>query len=170
MNPKLDALIARIRADVEVRRTKSGKATVETSKTRELREARERGSDPALRALMRASNAHVFSAKPDPYKHFHEVGKTSVLQKQVCRCCETLQINIVCEMLHMRGRIIADTPIVDVWIRRSSVTPLPHEEPIWAPAHGVEFCAECILTGRELPCWGTVENLPEADGQLPLIH
>lgn len=172
MNAKLDALIARIRADIAVRRNRSGKATVETAKTRELRERRERGTDPALRALMHASNAAVFTAKPDPYKHFQEVGKTSVLQKQICRCCETVQINVVCEMLHMRG-FPNDTPgisKVDVWIRRSSVQPLPHEEPIWAPAHGVEFCAECILIGRELPCWKTAQVLPEANGQLPLIH
>lgn len=175
MNPnlsKLDALVAKIRADVEVRKRPGGSVAVETSKTRAKREARERGSDPALSALMRASNTHVYTPKPDPYKHFQEVGRLSVLQKQICRCCETEQVNVVCEMTHLRG-FPSDQPgisKVDAWVRRSSVQPLPHEEPMWAPAHSVEFCADCILTAGTLPCWKTAQLMPEASEQLPLIH
>lgn len=172
-NPKLDALMAQIRASVEIRkRGISGKVTVETSKNREKREARERGDDPALRALMRQSKLDVgsWTPKPDPYKHFHEVGRLPVLQKQICRCCETTQINVVAEMIHLRGFPNADAPLVHVWVRRSSVQPLPHEEPMWAPAHSVEFCADCILTATELPCFKVAQLLPEASGQLPLIH
>jgi hypothetical protein len=171
MTSKLDALVARIRADVEIRRTKSGKATVETAKTREKREARERGSnDPALSALMKSSNGLVFHAKPDPYRYFHEVGRTAVLQKQICRCCDNVQVNVVSEMIHLRGRRDADSPTVDVWIRRSSVQPLPHEEPIWAPAHAVEFCGDCIQTAMSTDCWSKAQVIPESNGQLPLIH
>lgn len=170
-NAKLDALVARIRAEVEIRKTKSGKATIETAKTRAKREARERGDDPALRALMRASNATQYVQKLDPYRHFHEVAKTVVLQKQICRCCGETQVNVVSEMVHLRGRVAPDTPIGDVWIRRSSVAPLPHEDPIWAPAHSVEFCAPCIEAAAVTSCWSTSkQNIEEGSGQLPLIH
>lgn len=167
---KLDDLIARIRAEVEIRRTKSGKATVETTKTREKREARERGDDPALRALMRASNHVVFQAKPDPYKHFHELGRCVVLQKQICRHCDNIQINVVAEMLHLRGRRDVDSPIVDLWIRRSSTQPLPHEDPLWAPSHAVEFCAQCVERARTNLEWSQPTLWPDSNGQLPLIH
>jgi hypothetical protein len=169
---KLDDLVAKIRASVEIRKRAGGSIAVETDKTRAKRAERERGDDPALTALMRQSNSDTkrFTAKPDPYKHFHEVGRVAVLQKQICRCCDNVQVNVVAEMLHIRGKSNADSPIVDVWIRRSSVQPLPHEEPMWAPAHAVEFCADCILTSVELPCWKTAQLLPEGSGQLPLIN
>jgi hypothetical protein len=170
VNAKLDAIVARIRAEVEIRRTKSGKATVETAKTRDLRQQRERGSDPALTALMRASNGMVFRAKPDPYQFFREIARTHVLQKQICRCCDSMQINVVAEMLHLRGKRDADSPIVDIWIRRSSVQTLPHEQPIWSPPHAVEFCADCVLIGAQTSCWEQAVVTPEFNGQLPLIN
>lgn len=171
-NLKLDALVAKIRAEVEIRKRRDGSVAVETNKTRAARAKREGLDDPSLTALMRASNGVVFTAKPDPYKHFHEVGRLSVLQKQICRCCEHEQINVVCEMVHLRGKTAPDTPKADVWVRRSSTnTTLPHEQPMWAPSYGVEFCADCVLVGAQTSCWeAEAASIPDASGQLALIN
>lgn len=168
---KLDDLVAKIRAEVEIRK-RGDRVVVETSKTRAARERRERGDDPALKALMRASNNVVFSAPIDPYRHFREVGRLSVLQKQICRCCHGEQINVVCEFLHLQGKRDLETPKADVWIRRSSTnTALPHEQPMWAPPYGVEFCADCVTVGAASSCWeAEVRELCEGNGQYPLIN
>ena len=169
---KLDDLVARIRAEVEIRKRRDGSVAVETNKTRAARAKRDAGSDPSLTALMRESNATIFTAKPDPYKHFREVGRLSVLQKQICRCCEGEQINVVAEFLHLKGKVMVDTPEADVWVRRSSTnTSLPHEQPMWAPPYGVEFCADCVTVGAQTTCWESeVKDLVEGSGQMPLIN
>jgi hypothetical protein len=173
---KLDDLIARIRADVVIRRTKSGNATVETAKQRMLREARERGaSDPALRLLMAAANAKAktFSGAPvDLYANFSEIAHTPLLQRQVCRSCGEARVNVVGEMLHLRGVCVAGTPPVDVWVRRSTLATLPIEEPLWAPTQSIAHCVDCINERREeqLATFGPFEPAVEASGQLPLFN
>jgi hypothetical protein len=171
-NPRLKALMAAIKADVVIRKRKDGSTAVENSVTRAKREARENG-DPGLRALMRQSNLDVknFAPKPDPYRYFQPIAKTALLQKQFCRCCENSQTNVIAEMLHLRGKTTPDAPIADVWVQRSTVENLPHEDPIIAPARSVEFCAECIAAASTTECWSKSRtNIEEATGQLPLIH
>lgn len=174
---KLDDLLARIKADVVIRRTKSGNATVEGPKQREAREKRERGgtsSDPALRAMIAASNATSkhFGLRRDPYENFHPVAHTPLLQRQVCRCCSAVQINVAAELLHLRGRVAPDTPIADVWVRRSTVITLPIEEPLWATTQSVAHCAKCVeeIRGEHPETFGPTLPPVEADGQIPLIH
>lgn len=167
---KLKELMARVNGGITISK-RNGRTVVETPTTRAKREAREAG-DPALRALMRQSNIDTkhFTVKVDPYKFFREVAKVALLQKQFCRCCENTQVNVVAEMVHLRGKVHVDAPIADVWIRRSSVNPLPHEEPLYAPSQSVEFCASCIDAASTTECWKQSTQIEEATGQLPLIH
>jgi hypothetical protein len=172
---KLDDLIAKIKLDVVIRRTKSGKATVEGPKQRAMREARERsGTDPALRALISASNATAkgFLGSRDPYANFREIAHAPLLQRQICRCCGQVQVNIAAELLHLQGRPSVDAEPVDVWIRRSTIYSLPIEEPLWAPTQSVAHCVACIETSREIAMetFGPLGQPTEVDGQLPLIH
>lgn len=172
---KLDDLIARIKADVVIRRTRKGFATVETAKQRVLREARERGAtDPALRALVHASNATAkgFNGPPvDRYAHFREIAHTPLLQRQVCRCCGGDRVNVVAEMLHLQGSVGDGTPTADVWVRRSTVKLLPIEEPLWAPTQSIAHCVNCleaqgVFAGDSLGPRDPVEG----SGQLPLFN
>jgi len=169
---KLDALLARIKADVIIRRTKSGNPTVEGPKQRAAREQRERGGsiDPALRALINSANvtAKHYGLRRDPYENFLPIAHAPLLQRQVCRCCAGVQVNVAAELLHLRGRTNQDVPVADVWIRRSTTLTLPIEEPLWAATQSVTFCAACIETQRT----NESSTVPFVDfnGQLSLIH
>ena len=172
---KLDDLIAKIKLDVAIKRRADGSTTVIGPAQRRAQEKREQASDPALTALMRASNAsakNMNHAPVDPYRTFHEIAHCTLLQKQVCRCCGEAQVHVAAEMLHLRGiptGLELDPRVrpVDVWIRRSTFAQLPHEEPLWAPTQSVAYCAECTQQRHS-----TQVDLrgPEVDGQLSLIH
>jgi hypothetical protein len=171
---KLDDLIARIKADVVIRRTKNGFATVEGVKQRAMREARERGGDPALRALMAEANARAKRAiqHVDPYANFTEIAHAPLLQRQICRCCSGEQVNVMAELVHLRGCKPPNPDPIDVWTRRSTIVDLPIEEPLWAPTQSVTHCATCLQELREAleTTFGELQSPLAADGQLALFH
>ena len=171
---KLDDLVARIKAEVVIRRTKSGLATVEGVKQRAMREARERGGDPALRALIAEANARskAVVTRVDPYANFAELAHAPLLQRQICRCCNGEQVNVVAELVHLRGCKPPNPDPIDVWTRRSTIAALPIEEPLWAATQAVTHCAKCITRVREeaATTFGPIVTQPEHDGQLPLLH
>ena len=172
---KLDELLARIKADVVIRRSKSGNVVADTGKQRQARAERDaRSSDPALTGLMRQANVdakRLSQKQTDPYAGWKELARLSLLQKQICRCCGAAQINVAGEMIHLRGYPSPEPGIskVDVWIRRSSVADLPYEDPLWAPTQSVAHCYECLQAFLNCGTPST-QSVPEETGQLPLLH
>lgn len=180
---KLEELLAKIKADVVIRKTAKGNITADTQKQRDERRERDRrSSDPALTGLMRQANVDSKAfpgAKPDPYAGWKEVARLAVLQRQTCRCCNTEQIHVVGEMVHLRGypkvghAVLLSKeplpPLADVWVRRSTINELPFEEPLWAPAQSIAHCFECLTAF--VNCNRPSQHpVPEDSGQLPLLH
>lgn len=164
---KLDALIARIKAEVVIRKRLDGTTSVEGPKQRAAKDRRARESDPALAALMAQANrdAKALTRPADPYKHFKPVGYAPLLQRQVCRCCGGEHVHVLAEMLHLQGRNGGNVPLADVWVRRSACDDLPTETPLWMPTQSIARCAGCLVSSESSPARSV-----EHSGQQPLFH
>lgn len=180
---KLDAMLAAIKTGVVLKRTKSGKMTVENTKEKEKRTAGGRSSDPALAALLRQSNADKvkWGAKPQPleaYKGWVELAHVPLLQRQVCRHCNDVQVNVIAEMLHVTETIGmcklekgGYRPPVHAWVRRSTTNLLPHEPPLWQEDQTVAFCYLCLQeTEGERGVKTLMHHHPEHGGQVVLVY
>ena len=151
---KLEDLIAKIKIDVSVRRTRSGGVAIDSTQIR-AKTAREASiRDPALRSLYLHANAkakELLSA--DPYAGWTEVATVSLVQSQICRACGESPLHIVGEFLKLAGYAqIGDTGLLpirtSVLVRRpAKAADLPHEVQHLA-SESVALCGSCATNGE----------------------
>lgn len=152
---RLEDLMARIKADVQVRKSKRGAVIVDSKKIRDTAAREAEVKDPAMRALFRAANAKAkaFLEQPkDPYAGWTEVGTVSLVQCQICRACGESPCHVVGEFLELSGyapRGDGIPPIrTKVLVRRPAIKPDLPNRIQHLESETVAKCTGC-LSGSE---------------------
>lgn len=153
---KLDDLMARIKAQVEVKRTKSGGVVIQSPQI--LRKEAERlralaaKRDPGLTAIAHLANkkaAEIHAA--DPYAGWTEVSKVSLLQDQQCRCCGHSTLYVCGEFVRLVGytQKPKELPVHGtVLVRRPGANGSLRTEIQYAPVETISACPECLAAGE----------------------
>ena len=148
---KLNDLIARIKADVSIRKSKAGNVILDSHKIRALAAKSAEEKDPALRALIRGANAKakkLLEESKDPYVGWAETGTVSLVQAQICRSCGESPVHIVGEFLELSGYAPRGDGIpplrTQALVRRPAVRgDLPNKVQHLA-AESVALCPHCL--------------------------
>lgn len=150
---KLDDIIAKIKQQVEIRHSKAGNLVIDSPQIRAKEvEKKAREGDPAMRALVRASNAKAKEIRDaDPYAGWNEIAVVSLLESQVCKTCGETHQHVVGEFLRLEGYTKVIEPnevphLTRVLVRRPPKYDTPHVTE-HLPVESVQYCAQCLNAG-----------------------